>query len=204
MVLLLSLMFASVVSIPLTESASGPVDVSVIPSPVPAGQSFDVHFKVNSQFQGEALATVKIGTCSGCSDVWKNNPRPVYSGKSYDVHSPGISAPGRYIATVMVITPGAMGGAAVGGSANFHVVKSATQTQIVSSTTSQATTQAQTVSPTTVEAPFDFAISVSPTEQTVIPGQSAAYVVMVELVSGSSKTVNLSTQNITAGIDAVI
>ena len=188
------------VGIPLTASASGPVDVSVTPSPVHAGQSFDVHFKVNSQFEGEALATVKIGTCSGCSDVWKSNPRPVYSGKSYDEHPPPL-AHGHYIANVMVITQGVMGGAALGGFANFQVVKSA-QTQTVSSTTSEATTQAQTASPATVEAPFDFAISVSPTEQTTTPGQSAAYVVTVELVSGSPKPVNLSTQNVTAGIDA--
>ncbi|MGP8070205.1 MAG: hypothetical protein ACLP5V_09975 [Candidatus Bathyarchaeia archaeon] len=199
--LLLSLLFTSVVGISMTASASGTVDVSIIPSTVHTGQSFDVHFKVNSQFQGQAAATVEVGTCPGCSDVWKNTPLGVYSGLSYDASAPPISTPGRYIATVVVVIPGAMGGAAVGGSANFKVVGSATQTQIVISTTSQATTQAQTVSSTTVEAPFDFAISVSPTEQTVTPGQSAAYVAMVELVAGSSKTVNLSTQNITAGID---
>ena len=102
----------------------------------------------------------------------------------------------------MIITQGAMGGAAIGGFANFQVIKSTTQTQIMNSTTSQATTQAQTLNSTTVEAPFDFAISVSPTEQTVTPGQSAAYVVTVELMSGSPETVNLSTQNITAGIVA--
>jgi hypothetical protein len=201
MALLLSLSLASVVGTPLTGSASGPVDVSIIPSPVRAGQSFDVHFKVNSQFKGEALATVKIGTCSGCSDVWKSPQISVFSGKSYDEHAPGISTPDHYIATVMVITQGPMGGGAVGGFANFQVVRSTTQTQTVNSTTSKATTQVQTVSSTTVEAPFDFTISVSPTEQTVTPGQSAAYVAMVDLVSGSSKTVNLSTQNITAGID---
>ncbi len=203
MILLLSLTFASVVGTPLPALASGPIDVSVIPSPVHVGQSFHVHFKVNSQFQGEALATVEIGKCSGCSDVWKSLQIPVFSGKSYDEHPPTISAPGHYIATVMAMTQGAMGGAAIGGFANFQVVKSANQTQIVSSTTSQVTIQAQTeLNSTTIEAPFDFAISVSPTEQTVTAGQSAAYAVIVGLASGSSKTVDLRIQNNTAGIVA--
>ena len=201
MALLFSLLFASVVGIPLTASASGPVDVSVIPSRVPAGQSFDVHFNVNYAFQDKAGATVEVGTCSGCSDVWKNGPYEVSSGQSYDVYPPGISTPGSYIATVVVIIPGALGGSAVGGSANFHVVGSVTQTQVVSST-SQATTQAHTVSSTTVEAPFDFAISVSPTEQTVNAGQSAAYVVIVDLISGAPASVRLSIKNSPAGISA--
>lgn len=177
-----------------------PVDVSVNPPKISAGESLTITFKINYQFQDQAAATVEIGSCSGCSDIWKSAQLGVYSGQSYDVHPPAITAPGSYFVTVVVTIPGPMGGAAIGGYATFKVVPSTTQTHTTSSTSQTTSQEKTTSSTTTAEAPFDFSISVSPTEQAVTPGQSAAYVVLVDLISGTSVRVLLDTQNTIAGI----
>jgi len=196
-----------VASLPTTTSStvvatSAPVDVSVVPPTVPVGQSFDVHFTVNSQFQGQANATVEVGTCSGCSNIWKSLHMGVYFGYSYDVAAPGISTPGKYFVTVLIVIPGPLGGAAIGGGATFEVVASVTQTQVRSSTSRTTTRTVRESSTTSTQAPFDFSISVSPTERTVTPGQSAAYVVIVNLISGTPVHVQLGIKNMPAGITA--
>jgi hypothetical protein len=208
-VILVCVAYLSPLSLPPAFATPALVEVSVIPSSVTVGQSYDISFEVNAKFQGQAAATVEVGTCSGCSDVWKSAQVGVYSGQSYDMCAlpnqppmcpPAISKPGKYVATVMVIIPGSMGGVAIAGYANFEVTPSPfTMTRILSNY-SLVTTQAQTANSTTVEASFDFAVSVSPTEQTVAQGQSASYVVFVDLVSGAPVTVDLSIQNLPAGI----
>ena len=182
-------------------AASGPIDISVKPSKVPAGQPFKIYFTINSPFAGQAVATVEIGTCSACSDIWKSEQLGVYSGQSYDVNPPVINTLGSYIVTVLVMIPGPMGGAAIRGSATFQIVASTSRTQTVSST--NAITQTETSNSATASgAPFDFSISVSPTEQGVVPGRTAACVVMVNLVSGEAMRVRLRITDLAAGMNA--
>lgn len=49
-------------------------------------------------------------------------------------------------------------------------------------------------------APFDFSISVSPTQQSVAPGGSTSYAVNVALVSGTAQTVSLSLSGAPPGV----
>jgi hypothetical protein len=53
------------------------------------------------------------------------------------------------------------------------------------------------------EQPFDFSLSASPTQQSIIPGSSTTYTIMVGLLSGASQNVALSVSGtLTSGISA--
>lgn len=287
----LAVMLIALVSISQTVKADAPVIVGVYSGlneqpPFVVGQSFTIAFEVTQPFSGTATATVKIDK-SQCAindptcHIWTyDSPISVESGKIYNVHPPGISTPGNYKASVLVIFPPP--GAAIAGYAYFQVEGSsatpATDWAVLSVSLSPSAPQVgdpvtfkmvmtalsspgpfpqsfsalcvidgascgggsltypgpagtpfpvstqttwiatlgkhtlawgvatipvgldpnkgnnamSTSFTVTPQAQFDFSISTSPTQQSVVPGGSASYAVTVNLVSGTAQSVALS------------
>jgi hypothetical protein len=137
-------------------SAGAAVDVAVSPSPVVVGQPFEISYQINRDCSGQpATANVEIVSDPSHSRIWSSSTIHVPCGVRNDVSPPPMSTPGSYMVGVSVVLPstGPLPGAAVVGTAKFHVVAGG--------------------------AVFDFTMAVSPGSTSVSQGETAHYRVML-------------------------
>jgi len=90
-----------------------------------AGDVFNIFFRVNMPYTGTISGTLGYSKCQACPSIWQTNYLGIASGVE-EATSIGdaqiIYTVGDYVIFLKVIIPGPMGGAAVAGYADFHVI----------------------------------------------------------------------------------
>lgn len=109
------------------EAVGGALPINTIS----VGAVFNIYFRVNVQYTGKVSGTLGYSKCQGCPSMWQTNYPGIASGVEIATSTDQpINTVGNYVIFLYVTLPGSppLGGAAIAGYSDFHVIPLTTAT----------------------------------------------------------------------------